>query len=107
MNEPIDLGSLIPIAAVPAVLPLSPSGKPVHVSAVHRWVDKGLRGVRLRVTAVGGRLHTSREWLRDFFDGVAAARGLAASDPPPPPRTPARREREVAQAAAACEAAGY
>lgn len=107
MSEPIDLGSLIPLSAVPAVLPPSRNGKPVHVSAVHRWVDKGLRGCRLRVTAVGGRLHTSREWLRDFFDAVAAARGLAASDPPPPPRTPARRERDVARAAADLERAGY
>lgn len=104
MNE---LGDLVRLSEVPALLPRSRRGKPISLSCIHRWVQHGLRGVRLRVTCVGGVAHTRRAWLSEFFDRVAAARGLAASDPPPPPRTPARRERDVAQAAAACEAAGY
>ena len=57
---------LIPIRLVPRRLPPRPSGRPVHVSAVYRWVQRGVRGVRLDAIRIGGTTYTSQEALQRF-----------------------------------------
>lgn len=54
-----------------------PLGRRLHVSAVYRWAQAGLRGVRLETTCVGGRLATSTQALARFFSAVAASRRIA------------------------------
>lgn len=75
---------LIPIRLVPRRLPPRPSGRSVHVSAVYRWVQRGVRGVRLDAIRIGGTTYTSQEALQRF--GTTAG----ASIPAPPPTTVAR-----------------
>lgn len=41
----INQEKLIPLSEVPKRLPPRPSGRRVHVSAVYRWVQRGVRGV--------------------------------------------------------------
>ena len=55
--------------------PASPrrGGRPLHVSAYHRWASKGLNGIRLRTVKAGGARASTRAWLRQFFDALAAA----------------------------------
>jgi hypothetical protein len=59
----IDIGNeeLIPIRQVPARLPPSANGKQVHVTTVYRWINHGVRGVKLESVKVGGTTHTSAE----------------------------------------------
>lgn len=64
----IDLSNeqLIHIRNVPKLLPKRPNGKRVHISAVYRWIQRGICGVRLEVVKIGGSTYTSVEALQRF-----------------------------------------
>jgi len=64
----IDIGNeqLVPLHDVPKILPTRGNGKRVHISAVYRWAQRGIRGTRLEVVRVGGTTYTSREALQRF-----------------------------------------
>lgn len=68
-----------------------PAGK-VHLSTIHRWRLRGVRGVKLETALRGGTRVTSREALERFFARTTAA----ASGDTPPARTPRQRQRSVA-----------
>ena len=68
-------------------------GRP-HVSTIHRWRFRGVRGVQLETCMVGGRRYTSREALERF----SAATTAAANGEPAPRRTNRQRQREIARA---------
>lgn len=69
--EPLPhLSDLIPLDDVCRLLPAR-----THRSTVFRWAQKGRRGVRLRVVAVGGTKCTTEAWLMAFFAAVEDARG--------------------------------
>lgn len=57
---------LIPIREVPRRLPPRPTGRPVHISAVYRWVQRGIRGTCLEAIRIGGNTYTSIEALQRF-----------------------------------------
>jgi hypothetical protein len=59
----------IPLAQVPRIkwLPKRP-----HLATIHRWVLKGIRGVRLEVLRVGGTLCTSEARLVAFFEKLTS-----------------------------------
>ena len=63
-------------------------GRP-HLSTLHRWRLRGVRGVKLETFLIGGRRFTSREALERFIERTTAA----AHGAPTPQRT--RRQREV------------
>jgi hypothetical protein len=64
----IDIGNeqLVPLHEVPRLLPTRGNGKRIHISAVYRWAQRGVRGTRLEVIRVGGTTYTSREALQRF-----------------------------------------
>ena len=106
MTEPrrymIDVNQeqLVPIRNVPGLLPRRPTGKRVHISAVYRWVQRGVRGVRLESIRIGGTTYTSREALQRFaerHDHPSSAR--REQDRP----TPRARRNEIEKAAKAVE----
>lgn len=76
-------------------------GGPVHVSTVHRWRMKGVRGVRLETFLRGGIRYTTDEAIERFFAATTAAAGDT-----PPSLTSRQREREISTAERACEQAG-
>ena len=78
------------------------NGGPVHVSTMHRWRLRGVRGVRLETVLRGGIRHTSDQAMARFFVATTAA----ADGEPTPTRTIARRERNINQAETELEAAG-
>lgn len=82
---------LLPLREVPRRLPIRPSGKKLHVSAVYRWASRGVRGVRLETTRVGGTTYTSAEALQRFSDALNG-RSVSATVAPEPTRA---RERQV------------
>jgi hypothetical protein len=57
---------LIPLATAARRLPCRRSGRPTHVSTLHRWRSKGLKGVRLESVRVGSIWHTSAEAVERF-----------------------------------------
>ena len=66
----------------------------VHVSAVYRWAQRGMKGVRLETQPVGGALFTSVEALQRFSDAQARARGCYAPRTPSAASKAAREELE-------------
>ncbi|MBI1380789.1 MAG: DUF1580 domain-containing protein [Planctomycetaceae bacterium] len=62
------LSDLVPLDDVCRLLPTR-----THRSTVFRWAQKGRRGVRLRVVAVGGTKCTTEAWLMAFFAAVEVA----------------------------------
>jgi hypothetical protein len=68
-------------------------GRP-HISTLHRWRLRGVRGIRLETALLGGRRFTSVEALERFSAAITAA----ADGEPPPTRTPRQRERAIAAA---------
>jgi hypothetical protein len=81
---------LVPMREVPKLLPVRPNGKPLHVSACYRWIDKGVHGTRLESVTIGGTTYTSREALQRFANHLshpaqgAQPPGRAAHHAPPP-----------------------
>ncbi|TWT86244.1 hypothetical protein Mal64_37830 [Pseudobythopirellula maris] len=69
-------------------------GRP-HLSTLHRWRLRGVRGVRLRTCVVGGRRFTTHRWLRDFRDATTAAAAPGATDAT---ATAPRRESAIRRA---------
>lgn len=88
----IDLANETPITLAKAARTLP--GGPVHVSTIHRWRLKGIRGVRLTTFLRGGVRHTTCQAMERFFDAVTAA----ADGDTPPARTSRQREREISRA---------
>lgn len=77
-------------------------GGAVHVSTIHRWRLKGVRGARLETFLRGGIRYTTDEAIARFF----AATTAAADGQSTPTRTIARRMREVAAAERELDTAG-
>ena len=76
-------------------------GRP-HLSTLHRWRQRGVRGIKLQTALVGGRRYTTRAWLDEFIDAItAAADGDARAV-----RSSRRRERDIAAAERELEEAG-
>jgi hypothetical protein len=75
-----------------AWLPDRRAGSKLSVATLHRWVQKGSRGMKLRAIRCGGVLCTRESWLLDFFEGLASA--PADADPQPTQRSPSRRARD-------------
>lgn len=50
---------LITFTELAKALPCRRAGRPVHVSTIHRWRSRGIKGLRLEAVRVGGAWHTS------------------------------------------------
>lgn len=55
-------------------LPRRRQNRPVHVSTIHRWRQRGIGGVRLEAIRVGAAWHTSWESFARFCERLTAAR---------------------------------
>jgi hypothetical protein len=73
------------------------NGRHPNAVTIWRWMERGLRGVRLRHTRIGHAKVTTEKWLQEFFDALAEAprpeRHRVISH-----RTPRQRERAIARA---------
>lgn len=71
------------------------SGRGVNVSTVWRWVQRGIRGVRLETLVCGGVRFTSRQAIQRFFVATTVA---ADGVPSQQIATPKQRQRQIAAA---------
>lgn len=88
---PIDIHgeSLVPLVEAPAHIP----GRP-HLSTIHRWIQRGVRGLKLDTVVVGTRRFTSHEAIERFITGTTLAASTGHDVAPTP------RQREAAISAA-------
>lgn len=77
-------------------------GRP-NVSTIHRWRLRGIRGIKLASTLIGGVRYTSREALQKFCNQTTA---VADGTAQPEARTSSQRERAISRAEAELTAAG-
>jgi hypothetical protein len=84
---PIDarVEQILPLSQIREFLPPSPrTGRPVHPSALVRWIHHGLKAgdgstVHLEALKCGGSLCTSREAVHRFFSELSTRAGLKAN----------------------------
>jgi hypothetical protein len=97
----IDIGSdhLIAIRDVPKILPARCNGKRIHISAVYRWLLRGVRGTRLDSITIGGTTYTSTEAVQQFADQLSQARSPGSPVSRPSVATPSQRRRQIEEAA--------
>lgn len=62
---------VITLADAARLLPRRRAGRKPHVSTIHRWASRGLKGILLETLAVGGTTCTSVEALQRFFDSLS------------------------------------
>ena len=95
LTQVIDVGTetLISLRDVPRHLPARPNGKRVHISACYRWIQRGVRGVKLEAMRIGGTMYTSVEALGRF--GLRLNVGASETHSLP---EPSARQRQVDQA---------
>lgn len=106
MKREIKPDDLIPLSKAARLFP-RPDGRPRHVSSLHRWEQRGLAGVRLRVRYEGGHKLTCKRWMNEFFDEVtrrkvASEGDVVRSSPPAKKRTSDR----LSEAASRLDALG-
>jgi hypothetical protein len=64
---------LLALREVPGRLPPRPTGRRVHISAVYRWIQRGVRGTYLEAVRIGGTPYTSLEALQRFADHLSSS----------------------------------
>ncbi|MBL9165831.1 MAG: DUF1580 domain-containing protein [Planctomycetaceae bacterium] len=99
----IDVGEerLLPLQAAANALPGCP-----HISTLHRWRMRGVRGVLLETCLIGGKRYTSREALLRFVEATTFAsnssmRSGRRLEPSIGVRPPTRAQRDTRRSAAA------
>ena len=98
---------LVALPDVPSLLPPNRRGKGVHLSAVYRWIQHGLRGVRLESVQLAGRRVTSKEALGRFFTALSERAGLNQLGADLSVHSNLSRKREHDFAKSECEQAGW
>lgn len=78
--------NIIPIPEVPAHVPSRP-----HIATVWRWMQRGVRGVKLETILIGGKRFTSAEAIQRFIED-----STAAADGRPVPKAKRTRDRQRA-----------
>ena len=74
-----------------------PGGGRINAATAFRWVQRGIRGVKLESLLIGGQRYTTEEALQRFFVAATAAAGGLSQ----PVRSPRNRERATRRADAA------
>jgi len=92
----IDLSNeeLIALRDLPKHLPPRPNGKRIHISAIYRWIQRGVRGVRLESVRIGGTTYTSEEALQRFAEQSSAGQEAM----PALPQLTSTRRKQIDQA---------
>ena len=68
MGIQVNSEHLLTLAEAARSLPRLRGSRKVHVSTLYRWINRGVRGVRLEAARIGRTLVTSREALQRFSE---------------------------------------
>lgn len=97
-----DQEALVSLRDAAAAFSKSRPGRSIHYVTVHRWATRGVRGVRLETTWIGGRRFTSLQAVQRFIDHRNQRDGQ-----PPRPGILEERKQELARKNSALEEAGF
>ena len=61
------------LAEIPKIIGKKTGTRP-HISTIHRWVRRGINGVKLRTTFMGGHQRTTEQWLYDFWSEIKTSK---------------------------------
>jgi hypothetical protein len=84
------------LAEAAARVPSFRPGKKTHVATIFRWIQHGVRGVKLEAVRLGGRWVTSVEALQRFAEACSASPAPDASPSHRPTSATHRRAAERA-----------
>jgi hypothetical protein len=62
---------LISITQAASIIPRRRAGRKCHIATIYRWIQRGVKGVRLEAIQVGGTRCTSSEALQRFFNALS------------------------------------
>ena len=74
------------------------TGRRPNPCTAWRWSTKGVKGVRLQVSFMGGSRLTTLPWVREFNDAVSRA-NMEKHEVATPMQTPRQQERNAEKAA--------
>jgi len=80
--------TIIPLCKAAKLLPSARCPHGVHVATLHRWIRRGVRGVRLERIRIGGTTCTTEQALGRFFAALSSTADAANA-----PSTETRSER--------------
>ena len=83
------------------MIPRRRGGSRLAISTVYRWVQVGVRGVKLEYLQIGGMKVTTVAALQRFFER------LTGDKPETPTAKSRQRQREIARAERELKATGY
>ena len=92
----IAIKSLISLHEIPQRLLPRTSERPIQMSTVYRWIQRGVMGGRLEAIRIGGTTYTSLEALQRFGERLSESRGRLAAEALP---TSSLRRRQMERAA--------
>ena len=96
----MDLEKTIPIGKSPRHFP----GKRPHISTIYRWLERGVRGVKLESFCVGSRRYVTQKAIDQFIERTTAAGPY--SQVPSTSTVAKQRQREIEQAERELDEAG-
>ena len=70
--QEIDKNRMVLLSKAAVLLPTR-NEKKVHPSTLHRWRSKGIRGIRLVCTRIGGCWYTTQNALEEFCRKLSAS----------------------------------
>lgn len=70
----MDAADLVTLRTAAAWFPQR-AGRATSVDSVRKWIETGVRGIRLQAVRSGGEWFTCREWVEAFLQAREAARG--------------------------------
>ncbi len=100
----ISIETVVSPAGATKHVPRRRADKKCNVATVYRWMQVGVRGIRLESICIGGTRCTSLEALQRFFDALTAqAEGQPVEQPK---RLTALRKKQIEAAEKRLEKAG-
>lgn len=81
----------IPLSLAAREIPNRRGSRGVNVATVWRWMQRGIRGIKLETILIGGQRMTTREAMRRFF----AATTAAADGTAPSVAAPRQRQKQI------------
>jgi hypothetical protein len=73
----------IPLSLAAREIPNRRGDRGVNVATIWRWMQRGIRGIKLETILIGGQRMTTREAMRRFFAATTEAADGRAPSPAP------------------------
>ncbi len=87
------VGEWMTVAQVAQIAP----GGPFHHQTIRKWINTGIRGIRLEAVRAGGRICISRQALERFCDRCTSSKNRSIESIVPSAARVSKRNLEIEQ----------